>query len=169
MPHEIIIPKKMGEPIRTIYSPEAQKVLEGVGEITARRASHVEPGTELSEDSLKRLVDQTGANWTEYVQLVDDGEQGGVMPVLKPPYRNKWWADCSPVDGPVLGPFDDRDAALAAESKWLKDNNIPTCRECADNPTHEQADNLNEYRTQIEPPTMPPVTQAELNLLDGGD
>ena len=31
----------------------------------------------------------------------------------------QWMADLAPVGGPVLGPFDDRSAALQAESAWL--------------------------------------------------
>lgn len=33
-----------------------------------------------------------------------------------------WRADMSPVGGPVLGPFDTRDAALASEVAWLEQN-----------------------------------------------
>jgi hypothetical protein len=33
-----------------------------------------------------------------------------------------WWADCSPVGGPVFGPFDNRAQALACESLWLARN-----------------------------------------------
>jgi len=34
----------------------------------------------------------------------------------------RWTADLSPVGGPVLGPFDDRESALQAEVAWLKEN-----------------------------------------------
>ena len=30
-----------------------------------------------------------------------------------------WWADMGPVDGPVLGPYGSRSAALGAERGWL--------------------------------------------------
>jgi hypothetical protein len=33
---------------------------------------------------------------------------------------NQWEADLSPVGGPVLGPFDNRSDALAAEIEWLQ-------------------------------------------------
>jgi hypothetical protein len=52
--------------------------LSAMGELTIRRASHVEP------DDLGR-----------------------------------WFVDLSPVNGPMLGPFDHRSAALAAEAEWL--------------------------------------------------
>src|SRR5262249_5650479 len=32
----------------------------------------------------------------------------------------RWWADLSPVKGPLLGPFDRRSEALAAEQVWLE-------------------------------------------------
>ena len=52
--------------------------LAALGEVSIRRASHVEP-------------DSAG----------------------------RWWANLTPVDGPVLGPFDLRSEALAAEADWL--------------------------------------------------
>ena len=36
-----------------------------------------------------------------------------------------WQADMSPVDGPILGPFQKRSDALHHEVKWLKANGIP--------------------------------------------
>lgn len=40
------------------------------------------------------------------------------------PYANehgvKWFADMQPSGGPVLGPFQTRAAALAAETSWLE-------------------------------------------------
>ena len=54
--------------------------LADLGDLTIRRASHVEP-------------DDTG----------------------------RWWADLRPVAGPLLGPFDQRSAALTAEAVWLDD------------------------------------------------
>lgn len=53
--------------------------LRSIGDLSIRRASHVEP-------------DATG----------------------------RWTADLSPVDGPLLGPFETRSDALAAEVAWLR-------------------------------------------------
>jgi hypothetical protein len=39
---------------------------------------------------------------------------------VEPTASGQWTADLSPVDGPVLGPFDHRTAALAAEQQWLE-------------------------------------------------
>ncbi len=39
---------------------------------------------------------------------------------VEPDANGQWWADLSPVNGPVLGPFAKRSAALAAEVAWLE-------------------------------------------------
>ena len=39
--------------------------------------------------------------------------------------QGAWWADLSPVDGPVLGPFVNRTAALEVEVTWLTDHWLP--------------------------------------------
>lgn len=41
---------------------------------------------------------------------------------VEPDQQGRWWADLSPVGGPVLGAFDHRSEALAAEAKWLEDH-----------------------------------------------
>lgn len=40
---------------------------------------------------------------------------------VEPNSTGTWLADLSPVDGPVLGPFDKRADALAAEQAWLEE------------------------------------------------
>ena len=40
---------------------------------------------------------------------------------VEPNQAARWHADMSPVGGPVLGPFNHRSEALAAESAWLSD------------------------------------------------
>ena len=39
---------------------------------------------------------------------------------VEPDGSGRWHADLSPVQGPVLGPFDRRSEALAAEREWLE-------------------------------------------------
>jgi hypothetical protein len=39
---------------------------------------------------------------------------------VEPDARGRWFADLSPVDGPQLGPFGKRSAALDAEVAWLR-------------------------------------------------
>jgi hypothetical protein len=38
---------------------------------------------------------------------------------VEPTSDNRWTADMAPSGGPVLGPFDTRSEALAAEVEWL--------------------------------------------------
>jgi len=39
---------------------------------------------------------------------------------VEPDAQGRWWADLTPVSGPVLGPFGRRSDALAAEHTWLE-------------------------------------------------
>lgn len=41
---------------------------------------------------------------------------------VEPDAVGRWWADLSPVNGPRLGPYRQRSAALAAEQMWLESN-----------------------------------------------
>ena len=41
---------------------------------------------------------------------------------VEPDQHGRWFADMSPLDGPLLGPFNKRSGALAAESAWLTSN-----------------------------------------------
>ena len=41
---------------------------------------------------------------------------------VEPDQHGRWWADLSPVEGPMLGPFATRREALAAEVRWLEIN-----------------------------------------------
>lgn len=38
---------------------------------------------------------------------------------VEPDEQGRWWADLGPVNGPRLGPFPQRSAALAEENRWL--------------------------------------------------
>ena len=42
--------------------------------------------------------------------------------LVEPTDAGLWTADLSPVGGPLLGPFESRSAALAAEREWLEQN-----------------------------------------------
>ncbi|WP_430454382.1 hypothetical protein [Rhodopirellula europaea] len=41
---------------------------------------------------------------------------------VEPTPSGDWLADLAPVDGPQLGPFENRSEALAAEVAWLQQN-----------------------------------------------
>ena len=38
---------------------------------------------------------------------------------VEPDADGRWFADLSPVHGPILGPFEQRTQALSAEREWL--------------------------------------------------
>jgi hypothetical protein len=101
----IRIPRKImqGDTPRAIYSEHAESLLVNLGDIQIRRVSHVEPTDSLSEEALAWLRQNL------------DGE---ILP-------NSWWADLTPVEGPVLGPYDTRDYALTMELTWLKKHGTP--------------------------------------------
>ena len=130
---EIIIGK--GGQTRAIYSPTASRLLSTLGTTETRRASHVEPTAELGEAALRELV------------KANPGTTPDAIRALLP--TDAWWADLTPVGGPVLGPFHERDVALAAELTWLQANNIPNCRD-------------GRCGIQIEPPTAPVLREPDL-------
>ena len=41
---------------------------------------------------------------------------------VEPTTNGDWTADLSPVNGPLLGPFPSRSAALRAEQRWLEEH-----------------------------------------------
>lgn len=97
---KIVIPPS--GPPRAVYSPEAAELLQGLGRTTITRVSHVEPYSGLSSVAKAWLSDNS--------------------PVGNQPATTAWFADLTPVDGPVLGPYADNKSALAAELAWLDVN-----------------------------------------------
>ena len=49
---------------------------------------------------------------------------------VEPDLSGQWFADLSPVSGPVLGPFTHRSQALEAERTWLETNWLSTAPKC---------------------------------------
>ena len=47
---------------------------------------------------------------------------------VEPDSQGQWFADLSPVAGPLLGPFTHRSQALDAEQQWLADHWLETGR-----------------------------------------
>src|SRR5262245_51960419 len=43
---------------------------------------------------------------------------------IEPDSAGRWWADCSPVGGPKLGPHILRSDAIAAEIEWLNQHRL---------------------------------------------
>ena len=72
------------------------------------------------------IIDPQGAVRCVYAESIDLSRLGKLSirraSHVEPDERGQWWADLSPVDGPVLGPFDHRGAALVEEQQWLESN-----------------------------------------------
>lgn len=67
----------------------------------------------IYDDDLISVSRQLGAGYTKRASNVDPGQD------------DMWYADLSPVGGPLLGPYDKRATAIDAEVAWLEENNIP--------------------------------------------
>ena len=67
----------------------------------------------IYSDEVASVMREVGTLNTKRASHVEPNEDG------------EWMADLSPVGGPLLGPFETRAGALAAESVWIDSNNIP--------------------------------------------
>jgi hypothetical protein len=101
---KVVIPPD-GSP-RAVYSEAAQALLAPLGNVEIRRASRVEPTAYLGYNARTWLFQHRGITTDEYSY-------------------DLWWADLTPVDGPVLGPYNTRDYALKEEIEWLDKNGTP--------------------------------------------
>lgn len=72
------------------------------------------------------VIEPDGTARTIYSETIDLGEIGSLSirrgSHVEPTADGKWTADMSPVNGPVLGPFDTRSEALAAEVAYLEEH-----------------------------------------------
>jgi hypothetical protein len=70
------------------------------------------------------IVSPDGTIRAVYAEAIDLGVLGHLVFTrashVEPDERGCWLADLSPVAGPVLGPFERRSEALAAEIAWLE-------------------------------------------------
>lgn len=59
--------------------------------------------------------------WNDRLSFLKSSGQATIKRAshVEPDENCQWGADMSPVGGPVLGPFDSREEALAAEAEWL--------------------------------------------------
>lgn len=88
--------------VQAIYSPAAAQLLQKLGDIHINRASHVEPGSNLSPAAVEHL--RAAGRW-------------------ETTSHNQWFADMTPTtrDIVILGPFSTNTTALAAELAFLKE------------------------------------------------
>jgi len=73
---------------------------------------------------MQLLIDRHGQAFCIYGEAIDLTALGQVSirraSHVEPDQDAQWWADLSPVAGPVLGPFPCRTDALQAECEWLE-------------------------------------------------
>jgi hypothetical protein len=78
---------------------------------------------------MKLLVKHDGTVRAIYDEMIDLAVLG--QPTIsrashvEPDDQGRWHTDLTPVDGPVLGPFDHRSEALDAERDWLERHWLP--------------------------------------------
>ena len=131
---KIIIPKTgiaggTNQP-RAIYSPETSAIIGKLGSTETMRASHVEPGSGLSQDALRVMAGNLSQ--VEFI-IPRESLEGQIK--IEPKFASHWFADMTPTGHDVvLGPFDPdkRNDALAREVEWLNEMNIPTCASCTE-------------------------------------
>jgi hypothetical protein len=72
------------------------------------------------------IIDPAGQGHCLYTEELDLRSLGSMhiarASQLEPDDQGNWWANLSPVAGPILGPFGLRSEALAAERDWLNDH-----------------------------------------------
>jgi hypothetical protein len=75
---------------------------------------------------MRLRIDPTGGVRCVYGEAIDLSSLGALTirraSHVEPDEQGRWWADLSPVGGPLLGPFAARSPALDAEGAWLEAN-----------------------------------------------
>jgi hypothetical protein len=75
---------------------------------------------------MKLVIEPTGRVRAVYSEAIDLGTLGRAKIVrastVEPDRDGRWHADLRLLLGPVLGPFDRRSEALAAEVAWLEEH-----------------------------------------------
>jgi hypothetical protein len=72
------------------------------------------------------VVARDGTIRAIYAEVIDLSDLGSALILrashVEPDSQGRWVADLTPVNGPVLRPFNRRSEALAAELDWLEAN-----------------------------------------------
>lgn len=73
---------------------------------------------------MKLIIQPNGTTQCVYTEALNLGSLGQLSirrgSHVEPNTDGQWTADLSPVDGPLLGPYQRRTQALAAEVEWLE-------------------------------------------------
>ena len=79
---------------------------------------------------MQMMIDPSGTLRCVYGEQIDLAAIGPLeisrASHVEPDEHGRWVADLSPVDGPSLGPFDQRSQALEAEQQWLDEHWLDT-------------------------------------------
>jgi hypothetical protein len=94
-----------GTTVECIHSDKAVRALQELGDISLRRGSHVEPWTVLSLAARARFIQDNGQPVT-----------GSLC--------QSWFADLTPVGGPVAGPFVTKQQALDYEVAFIEKDRL---------------------------------------------
>jgi hypothetical protein len=75
-------------------------------------------------EAMQLRVDPDGSLCCIYAEAIDLASLG-ILTIhrashVEPDEQGRWWADLSPVGGPLLGPYATRTPALQAEQAWLE-------------------------------------------------
>ena len=126
-PTRIVIPREGigtgSQAVRAVYDQLSSKIIGQLGQVETVRASHVEPGSQLSQAALAVLGYEFAS--------IGDGNKWQILP----DFSSHWFADMTPTGNEVvLGPYTpgERDKALDEEVEWLHAHNIPTCDTCTE-------------------------------------
>jgi len=110
MPQTIQLIIEKDGTVRHLVDAASEQFGAAIGpKLSTRRASHVESWGDLSGEARAWLHAQ---GWC----------QDGCCDTIDP---NAFWADLLPSGGPVLGPFQQYDEAIAAEVAWLQEHHLP--------------------------------------------
>jgi hypothetical protein len=75
------------------------------------------------------VIDRDGTVRCLYSEVIELATLGPLQIArashVEPTTSGHWLADLSPLSGPVLGPFDCRSEALAAEEAWITEHWLP--------------------------------------------
>ncbi|HCO27044.1 MAG TPA: hypothetical protein DIT97_30050 [Gimesia maris] len=78
---------------------------------------------------MKILISPQGTVHCVYSESIDLATLGRLTisrgSYVEPNVAGQWLVDLSPVDGPQLGPFAQRSAALKSETNWLEQHWLP--------------------------------------------
>jgi hypothetical protein len=78
----------------------------------------------MTDTVVQLVIEPSGAVRAIYSEVINLAALGSPAisraSYVEPDQHGRWWVDLSPVGGPVLGSFECRSEALAAEQEWLE-------------------------------------------------